>query len=222
MSPETYGLLTSWLMPLAMGRVILCLEGGYNLTSISYSMTMCTKALLGDPVPPVDLSFPVKPTALADLRTVLSVQAKHWNALAFNRELPKEDVLTKAARNENKENLSIEDALKSLSLSDNNNYIIENKRKEDIEIKPCADLNKSIEPEQAELNLVKVEELTRKTADDKGEAASGGAKKDDAQPSSSQGPSSSDAANKQPTTTLEVVLKVIFSCCFDSILFYLV
>lgn len=207
-------MLTSWLVPLAMGRVIMCLEGGYNLTSISYSMTMCTKALLGDPVPPIDLGFPIKSSALADLHTVLNVQAKHWDALAFNREFPKEDVLTKAASNENKENLSIEDALKNLSLSDNNNYIIENKRTKDIEINLRADFNTSIEhpPAQADLNMVKVDELMRKIADDKGETASGArTTKEEAQPSSSQGPSSSDAANKPPTTTLEAVLKVILN-----------
>uniref|UniRef100_A0A1B6EJ36 Protein deacetylase HDAC6 n=1 Tax=Cuerna arida TaxID=1464854 RepID=A0A1B6EJ36_9HEMI len=92
-SPEAYGLMTSWLAPLAMGRVILCLEGGYNLTSISHAMTMCTKALLGDPVPPVDLHLPIKASAATDLKTALTVQTKYWPALCFNKTFPKEDVL---------------------------------------------------------------------------------------------------------------------------------
>uniref|UniRef100_A0A1B6LQS3 UBP-type domain-containing protein n=1 Tax=Graphocephala atropunctata TaxID=36148 RepID=A0A1B6LQS3_9HEMI len=93
-SPEAYGLMTSWLAPLAMGRVILCLEGGYNLTSISYAMTECTKTLLGDPLPPVDLHLPIKQTAAADIKAVLIAQAKHWPALCFNKTFPKEDVLS--------------------------------------------------------------------------------------------------------------------------------
>lgn len=94
--PETYALLTSWLAPLAMGRLILCLEGGYNLTSISYAMTLCTKTLLGDPVPSVDQALPVKSSATNDLNTVLNIQSKYWSALAFNKVLPKEDVFSKS------------------------------------------------------------------------------------------------------------------------------
>ncbi|XP_054266822.1 histone deacetylase 6-like isoform X1 [Macrosteles quadrilineatus] len=90
-APEAYALFTSWLSPLAQGRVIICLEGGYNLTSIAYSMTLCTKALLGDPSPPVSLP-PWKPSAAVDLRTVLDVQKNHWSAV-FNKSFPKEDVL---------------------------------------------------------------------------------------------------------------------------------
>lgn len=97
--PETYGLLTSWLAPLSMGRLILCLEGGYNLSSISYAMTICTKTLLGDPLPPVNVTLPLKPSALTDLKIVLNVQAKHWSALCFNKDLPREDGVSKSIIN---------------------------------------------------------------------------------------------------------------------------
>ncbi|KAI1893009.1 hypothetical protein AGOR_G00139390 [Albula goreensis] len=50
-TPEGYAHLTHLLMSLAAGRVILILEGGYNLTSISESMSMCTSTLLGDAPP---------------------------------------------------------------------------------------------------------------------------------------------------------------------------
>lgn len=50
-TPEGYGMLTHWLSALAGGKIVVCLEGGYNVNSISYAMTMCTKTLLGDPVP---------------------------------------------------------------------------------------------------------------------------------------------------------------------------
>ena len=43
------------LTSLAGGRVVLALEGGYNLTSISNSFVACTRALLGLPAPAVPL-----------------------------------------------------------------------------------------------------------------------------------------------------------------------
>lgn len=93
-TPEAYAHLTQWLSPLAMGRVILCLEGGYNLTSISYAMTLCTKTLLGDPVPSLDPNMVPRPAAVADLKAVLEVQSKYWSAICFNKDLPDGDVLT--------------------------------------------------------------------------------------------------------------------------------
>nr|XP_044996311.1 histone deacetylase 6 isoform X2 [Jaculus jaculus] len=50
-TPEGYAHLTHLLMGLANGRIILILEGGYNLASISESMAACTHSLLGDPPP---------------------------------------------------------------------------------------------------------------------------------------------------------------------------
>lgn len=112
-SPETYGLFTSWLAPLAMGRLILCLEGGYNLTSISYAMTICTKTLLGDPLPSINLTLPLKPQASTDLKTVLNVQGKYWSSLCFNKDLPKEDVLSKFTTNQKMVSSPITDELSS-------------------------------------------------------------------------------------------------------------
>ncbi len=42
-SPEGYAHMTHMLTSLAGGRVAILLEGGYNLSSISHSMTMCCK-----------------------------------------------------------------------------------------------------------------------------------------------------------------------------------
>jgi acetoin utilization deacetylase AcuC-like enzyme len=46
-----YGYMTHQLSGLAEGRLVLALEGGYNLSSISEAATMCARALLGDPLP---------------------------------------------------------------------------------------------------------------------------------------------------------------------------
>jgi len=50
-SPAGFYELTRRLMAVAQGRLVLALEGGYNLRSISASMAACAHALLGDPLP---------------------------------------------------------------------------------------------------------------------------------------------------------------------------
>ncbi|XP_035577526.1 polyamine deacetylase HDAC10 isoform X4 [Canis lupus baileyi] len=58
-TPECFGHLTQLLQVLAGGRVCAVLEGGYHLESLSQSVCMVVRALLGDPVPP--LSGPMEP-----------------------------------------------------------------------------------------------------------------------------------------------------------------
>ena len=81
------------LTALAGGRVILSLEGGYNVTSISHAMTMCTKSLLGDPLPPLALHRASSPSAVTSIKNVIRTQAKYWSALCFQVALPQERVL---------------------------------------------------------------------------------------------------------------------------------
>jgi len=52
-SPHGYGQMLHMLTSLASGRVILALEGGYNLASISTSMLSCASVMLGE-VPPLN------------------------------------------------------------------------------------------------------------------------------------------------------------------------
>ncbi|XP_073397420.1 histone deacetylase 6 isoform X1 [Dendrobates tinctorius] len=85
-SPEGYAHMTHLLMGLAGGKVVLVLEGGYNLTSISDSMSMCTRTLLGDPPPIIsDLHAP-RPAALRAISSVLGVHQKYWRTLRINAE----------------------------------------------------------------------------------------------------------------------------------------
>lgn len=98
-SPEAYGYFTHWLSALANGRIILVLEGGYNVNSISHAMTMCTKSLLGDPLPMIQISSRfngINASALESIQNVIGVQEEFWKCLKFNRKLPDFDV------NENK------------------------------------------------------------------------------------------------------------------------
>lgn len=79
-----YGLMARWLQGLAGGRVVLALEGGYNVTSISYGFTMCSKALLGDPIAPVMATkVSPNPTAIASIRKTQLAHAPHWSCLGF-------------------------------------------------------------------------------------------------------------------------------------------
>ncbi|KAL1123276.1 hypothetical protein AAG570_002362 [Ranatra chinensis] len=88
-TPEGFGHMTHWLTGLANGRVVLSLEGGYNVNSVAYSMAMCTKALLGDPLAPLKQGLHPCPSAVDTIREVLDVQAEYWSCLDFRA--PKND-----------------------------------------------------------------------------------------------------------------------------------
>lgn len=101
-SPELYGHLTHWLSSLANGRIILGLEGGYNINSISHAMTMCTKALLGDPLPMLDPGLIPCASAITSINNVLKTHKKFWLNLQYGMSLPKEKILPKLKKSLNK------------------------------------------------------------------------------------------------------------------------
>ncbi|CAG0901572.1 unnamed protein product, partial [Cyprideis torosa] len=76
-TPACYGVMTNLLCPLAEGKMVVALEGGYNLASISSAMTLCAKALLGDPPGRLDCNK-MKQSATAVLRGASAVQAPFW------------------------------------------------------------------------------------------------------------------------------------------------
>ncbi|XP_051035515.1 histone deacetylase 6 isoform X2 [Phodopus roborovskii] len=90
-TPEGYAHLTHLLMGLANGRVILILEGGYNLASISESMAACTHSLLGDPPPPLALLRPPQPGALASITETIQVHRRYWRSLRLMKMEDKEE-----------------------------------------------------------------------------------------------------------------------------------
>lgn len=94
-TPEAYGFFTYWLSALANGKIILCLEGGYNVNSISHSMALCAKSLLGDPLPMTQIPprwNGINSSALESLKNVIKVQAQYWKCLKFNKKLPDFDI----------------------------------------------------------------------------------------------------------------------------------
>ncbi|XP_077995868.1 protein deacetylase HDAC6-like [Glandiceps talaboti] len=81
-TPEGYAHLTHMLSSLAEGKVVIVLEGGYNLNSISLSMAMCTRTLLGDTCPRLETLLPCD-AAWKTICNVVRVQSQYWKSLQF-------------------------------------------------------------------------------------------------------------------------------------------
>ncbi|XP_055636355.1 histone deacetylase 4 isoform X3 [Toxorhynchites rutilus septentrionalis] len=80
-SPACFGYLTRELMKLAGGKVVLALEGGYNLPAICDSAQECIRALLGDELSPIattELSRPPCHSAIETLQKTIAIQMTHW------------------------------------------------------------------------------------------------------------------------------------------------
>uniref|UniRef100_A0A673XU27 Protein deacetylase HDAC6 n=1 Tax=Salmo trutta TaxID=8032 RepID=A0A673XU27_SALTR len=80
-TPPGYAHLTHLLMGLAGGRVLVILEGGYNLTAISESMSACTSILLGDPALPLPPLVPPHPNAAVSINKVIRTHSAYWLSL---------------------------------------------------------------------------------------------------------------------------------------------
>ncbi|XP_071960190.1 histone deacetylase 6-like [Antedon mediterranea] len=96
-NPECYGQMTHMLSSLANGHVIVVLEGGYNLSSISKSMAQCTQTLLGDPTPVLTSAKPANMQAVASIHSTIQCHKPYWKCLQFIRPLP---VVTKDSQSE--------------------------------------------------------------------------------------------------------------------------
>lgn len=80
-SASCFAHMTKQLMTLARGKVVLALEGGYNLTSISDASEACVRALTGEDPPPIsehELTRPPCQSALETLQNVIAVQSGPW------------------------------------------------------------------------------------------------------------------------------------------------
>ncbi|VDN06699.1 unnamed protein product [Thelazia callipaeda] len=87
LSPQLFGYFTRQLMNYAEGRIVLALEGGYDLESISESAEECVKALCNEsPETTGKLSDEAlnalpKQSAQEAIQKVVAVHKKHWSAL---------------------------------------------------------------------------------------------------------------------------------------------
>jgi len=76
-SPEGFAGMTAELRSLADGRLVLALEGGYDLEAISRDAEACLRVLLGEPAPAAE-ERPVSPVAERVIEAVLETQRPYW------------------------------------------------------------------------------------------------------------------------------------------------
>jgi histone deacetylase 6 len=79
-SPGGFAHMTAMLMTLANGKVVACLEGGYNLRSIAKSALAVTKTLMGEPPERMTETAP-SPSGVDTVRKVLSTHSQYWKCL---------------------------------------------------------------------------------------------------------------------------------------------
>ncbi|XP_077054532.1 histone deacetylase 4 isoform X2 [Siphateles boraxobius] len=82
-SAKCFGFLTRKLMELAEGRVVLVLEGGYDLISLCDASQACVSALVGnepEPLAEEELQRIPCANAIKSLETVLRAQIRYWRS----------------------------------------------------------------------------------------------------------------------------------------------
>ncbi|NXD79177.1 HDA10 deacetylase, partial [Halcyon senegalensis] len=82
-TPEIFAHLTHFLKQLASGRLCIILEGGYHLKSLSESVCMTVKALLGDPVPQVTGEMAPCLSAVESIQNVRAAHKPYWKWLMY-------------------------------------------------------------------------------------------------------------------------------------------
>lgn len=90
-SPAAYGHFVHHLLPLASGKLVACLEGGYNLNSISESAAHVVSILLGDPPQSLQLKPPSE-AAILSMKNVISYHKSNYKLLCFDYDLPSDQV----------------------------------------------------------------------------------------------------------------------------------
>jgi acetoin utilization deacetylase AcuC-like enzyme len=80
-TPEGFAAMTARLQRLAGGRIVLALEGGYNLAAMSASAAACLRRLLGANGAGVPAPRAVSPIAERALAGVLRAQSPWWPML---------------------------------------------------------------------------------------------------------------------------------------------
>lgn len=94
-SPSCYAHMTHMLMSVAGGKLVACLEGGYNLNSISLSALAVTKTLMGEAPPRIAETAPTR-NCIETIRKVILHQAKFWHCLYPNDANPNRSITTRS------------------------------------------------------------------------------------------------------------------------------
>uniref|UniRef100_A0A8D2LNV0 Histone deacetylase 10 n=1 Tax=Varanus komodoensis TaxID=61221 RepID=A0A8D2LNV0_VARKO len=82
-TPECFSHLTKFLMNLAKGKLCVVLEGGYHLRSLSESVCMTIKALLGDPLPCLSGEMAPCLSAVESVHNVRAAHKPYWQCLMY-------------------------------------------------------------------------------------------------------------------------------------------
>jgi len=94
-SPECYAALTSDLMSLAGGKLVLALEGGYNLFATAASAAACMEALLNQsPKPPATSADACNEAARQSIWSTCKVHANLWKCLSHDKKPVREPLST--------------------------------------------------------------------------------------------------------------------------------
>lgn len=80
-SPAGYAHLTHQLAALAQGRLVVALEGGYDLQAIAHSALAVTRVLLGEAPPRLPPGQVCSSAAADAIRRVVRAQARYWPSL---------------------------------------------------------------------------------------------------------------------------------------------
>ncbi|RKO85331.1 hypothetical protein BDK51DRAFT_32192, partial [Blyttiomyces helicus] len=80
-TPEGYAMMTHMLQSLADGRVVVCLEGGYNLNSVSQSLVKVASVLLGDAPTPVHMADGPSHDCIRTVQRVAEIHSQYWKCL---------------------------------------------------------------------------------------------------------------------------------------------
>ncbi|GAA5917900.1 hypothetical protein JCM6882_003984 [Rhodosporidiobolus microsporus] len=105
-SPEGYAHMTHMLSALAGGKLLLALEGGYNVDAVAESANACVKVIVGDELPVFPALSAACGSATNTVHEVKQVQSQFWKCMGVPVETPEE--LMKAGKIE-----SLSDILKA-------------------------------------------------------------------------------------------------------------
>ncbi|GAB6022029.1 Histone deacetylase 6 [Chamberlinius hualienensis] len=125
---ECYAHMTQMLSGLANGKLILALEGGYDLEALSLSFVNCVKVLQGLQLPQLPSTATPSPSAAKTIRDVISVQKQYWSCLQFQVNFPSTETLelegaVGGMTDEAKPQETIASMLASLQISSNENEV---------------------------------------------------------------------------------------------------
>jgi histone deacetylase 6 len=90
-TPAAYGHMTHMLMRLAKGKIVVALEGGYNLRSIARSALVVTRVLMLEPPDRLQEDLPApKDSAVYTIEQVKRQHSRYWKCM-YPKQLDKSD-----------------------------------------------------------------------------------------------------------------------------------